>query len=246
MKIGAQLLLAGMLALWPASAHAQALVADLTSHLIAITTGFTGTEVVLFGAVEGDGDVVVVVRGPEAAVTVRRKESVLGIWLNQSAVTFAAVPQYYAVAATRPLSAITSADTLRRQQIGVEHVTLNARGRPTEDLLAAFRPALIDGKITAGLWQRPVGPVTYVGGRLFRTTISLPANVPTGRYQVTTYLFRRGEVVAAQATPLLVSQLGTSAEIAGFAHRDSLLYGSVAVLLAMVAGWGASVLFRRT
>jgi hypothetical protein len=31
-------------------ARAQALVADLTSHLVAITTGFTGTSVVLFGA----------------------------------------------------------------------------------------------------------------------------------------------------------------------------------------------------
>jgi len=246
MRAGGLFLLIGLLALWPGQSRAQALVADLTSHLIAITTGFTGTEVVLFGAVEGEGDVVVVVRGPEAAVTVRRKESVLGIWLNRSAVTFAGVPQYYAVAATRPLSAITSADTLRRQQIGVEHVTLAARGRPTEELLAAFRPALIDGKITAGLWQRPIGPVTYVGNRLFRTTISLPANVPTGRYQVTTYLFRRGDVVAAQATPLLVSQLGASAEIAGFAYRDSLLYGGVAVLLAIMAGWGASVLFRRT
>ena len=36
-------------------AIAASLVADLSSHLIAITTGFTGTEVLLFGAKEGPG-----------------------------------------------------------------------------------------------------------------------------------------------------------------------------------------------
>ena len=49
----------------PAAARAEGLVADLTSHLIAITTGFTGASVVLFGATDGPGNVIVAVRGPE-------------------------------------------------------------------------------------------------------------------------------------------------------------------------------------
>ncbi|HEX7967714.1 MAG TPA: TIGR02186 family protein, partial [Stellaceae bacterium] len=44
---------------------AEPLIADLTSHFIAITTGFTGTNVVLFGATDGSGDVIAIVRGPE-------------------------------------------------------------------------------------------------------------------------------------------------------------------------------------
>ncbi|HEV3177595.1 MAG TPA: TIGR02186 family protein, partial [Stellaceae bacterium] len=65
------LLLLASLGLAAASgpARAQALVADLTNHLVAITTGFTGTSVVLFGATDGNGDVIVVVRGPERDIT---------------------------------------------------------------------------------------------------------------------------------------------------------------------------------
>ena len=37
-------------------ARGDGVVADLSSHLIAITTGFTGASVVLFGATEGRGD----------------------------------------------------------------------------------------------------------------------------------------------------------------------------------------------
>ena len=48
----------------PALVRAEAVVADLSKRLVAITTGFAGTDVLLFGAVQGDGDIVVVVRGP--------------------------------------------------------------------------------------------------------------------------------------------------------------------------------------
>src|SRR6201988_33350 len=88
------------------AARAEGLVADLTSHLIAITTGFTGASVVLFGATDGPGDVVVAVRGPDRQMTVRRKSRVAGIWVNTEKLMFANVPSFYAMVAKRPLKAI--------------------------------------------------------------------------------------------------------------------------------------------
>ena len=41
------------------AAHADALVADLSEHLVKIDLGFTGKKVLLYGAIEGDGKVVV-------------------------------------------------------------------------------------------------------------------------------------------------------------------------------------------
>ena len=58
------------------AARADTLVADLSKRLVAITTGFAGTDVLLFGAIDGEGDVVVVVRGPEKQVTMHRKSRV--------------------------------------------------------------------------------------------------------------------------------------------------------------------------
>ena len=51
-------------------AVADPLVVDLSNHLVAITTGFTGTKVLLFGAVEDEGDVIVTVRGPDQDMVV--------------------------------------------------------------------------------------------------------------------------------------------------------------------------------
>ena len=62
----------------PHQAHAQAvpLVADLSNHPVAITTGFTGTDVLLFGATDGPGDVVIVVSGRNA------DEDAFNRWIN--------------------------------------------------------------------------------------------------------------------------------------------------------------------
>ena len=75
----------------------EPLVADLSDHLIAITTGFTGKELLLFGTISDDGDVVVVVRGPNEEVVVRQKDSVAGIWMNVDGMIFNAVPAFYYV-----------------------------------------------------------------------------------------------------------------------------------------------------
>jgi uncharacterized protein (TIGR02186 family) len=233
----------GALVMAAPAARGQALVADLTNHLIAITTGFTGTEVVLFGAIEGEGDVIVVVRGPESSIEVRRKERTLGVWLNRSDMTFAEVPSFYSIASTRPIEQLARPEVLNRYRIGVEHLALEPID-PT-DQVDQFRQALIRNKQREGLFPTAVGTVTFVGSRLFRTTVAFPANVPTGSYQVSVFLMRNGQVQGAQTTPLLVSQLGLSADIVDFAYRRATLYGLIAVLVAAMAGWLGSVAFRR-
>ncbi|HYM03334.1 MAG TPA: TIGR02186 family protein [Stellaceae bacterium] len=225
---------------------AEPLIADLTSHLIAITTGFTGTNVVLFGATEGEGDVIVVVRGPEREIVVRRKSRVAGIWLNTDEVTFTGAPSYYAVFSNEPLEAMAPPAILALHQIGAANLRLGTleRNRSPEEI-AAFRTALVREQQSQGLFADGVGRVNFLPGhRLFRTNITFPANVPTGTYHVEVLLVRDRKVVSAQTTPLVVSQIGIDAEVNEFAERSALIYGIVAVAGAAMAGWLASLPFR--
>ena len=230
-----------------ATATAQALVADLSSHLIAISTGFVGTEVVLFGAIDGPGDVAVVVTGPKGRVTVRKKESVGGIWMNRQSVAFDQVPSYYAVAVSRPLASLASPAVLTRHGIGVTHLPLMpAVDQAVEAVsLASFRAALIHEKQRDGLYGSSDGQVVFLGQRLFRTTISFPAAVATGAYSVGVFLIRDGDVVSAQTTPLIVNKIGLSAGISEVAQRQPALYGLAAVIGAFVIGWLAGALLGR-
>jgi len=227
------------------SARAQQLVADLSSHLIAITTGFSGTEVVLFGSTDGQGDVAVVVTGPRSNVRVRRKDRIAGIWINRESVLFEQVPSYYVVATNRRLESLAPESVLERHQIGTAHLRLDTSDLVGPLALGDFREALIRNKQRAGQYGLTHGQVTFLGERLFRTNIYFPANVPTGLYNVEVFLIRGGEVVSAQTTPLVVSKVGFSAEVFDFARSQPLTYGVVAVFGAIAAGWLAGAMFRR-
>ena len=103
------LLFAGWLLAATPARPAEDLVADISEHLIAITTGFTGTQVVMFGATEGNGDVVIIVRGPLSDATVRRKGRVACIWVNRESMSFTNVPSYYAMASSKARLAMPQA-----------------------------------------------------------------------------------------------------------------------------------------
>lgn len=236
--------LVALMMFWATPARAEPLVADLTNHLIAITTGFTGASVVLFGAIDGTGDIAVVVRGPDRDVTVRRKSRIAGIWVNSQEVAFANVPSFYFVAASRPLEEIVSPATAAFYHLGLTNLEIKPEEVTPLHIANQFATALAQTQQHARLFPISVAKVSFIGERLFRTTIEFPSNVPTGTYLVQVFLIRDKDVVSGQTTPLVVSKVGIDADVFGFAGRQPALYGAIAVLTAMVAGWLASLPFR--
>lgn len=230
------------------SVRAQDLIADLSSHRVDITTGFTGADLLLFGSVDDTGDIVVTVTGPKQTVTVRRKDRVAGIWMNTRGIDFMDVPNFYAVAASRPLAEIAAREVLERQEIGADHLRfkpLSDKNTATDEELQAFSEALIRQKRAQGLYAETPGNVTVIASKLFRTQVHFPPTLATGVYTAVVYLIRDGRVVHAQTTPLVVEKVGIGAEIYSFAHRRSAIYGLAAIFIAVVAGWFAAAVFRK-
>ena len=225
---------------------AQEVVADLSDHLIAVTTGFSGTKLLLFGAIDGEAaDVIIVVRGPAEQVVVRRKDSLGGIWVNRDNFVFRGVPAFYRLASTQPLEDIATNRILARHGIGLKHVRIiNPVGQNGD--LSEFKSALIRNKQRIGLYPEANGQIALLGNRLFRSDIFFPSNVPTGTYNVTVYLLRDNKVISAQTTPLVVSKIGVGARVFAFAHRHSALYGIAAIAIALFAGWFAGAIFKRS
>ena len=225
---------------------AEELVIDLSEKVVGITTAFAGSSLLLFGATEGEGDVVVAVRGPMVSERVRRKERILGVWINQDETVFEFVPSFYSVAASRPLEDILSGQQRINYQIGVTNLRLRHRGelKLPEDP-RTFREALLRNKQRDGLYGTDVGRVDFIGKRLFRTQIHFPTNVPVGTYRIDVYLARDQAVVNVKKTLLDVRKVGFEAEVYDFAHRHAMAYGVLAILIAAMAGWLAGAVFRK-
>ncbi|MXP62947.1 hypothetical protein E0493_06225 [Roseomonas sp. M0104] len=222
------------------------LVAELSQSRIEITTGFSGTELLVFGATErllgpGGDDVLVVVQSSPEPMVVRRKTRVLGFWINGASARFRHVPGFYLLTGTRPLRAVLPPEEREAKRLGLDNLPLQAAG--TQD--PEFRDALMRLKQGARLWYEDEALMQVSGARLFRARIPLPATTDTGDYQVSVLLVRDGRVVARQELDFGVVRVGAAARIADVATGQPVLYGGICVLLAAFAGWLGSVLFRR-
>jgi uncharacterized protein (TIGR02186 family) len=244
-------LLLAMLAALPARAQPSStplLTADLSTDRVEISTGFTGASVIVFGATENligpqtGEDVVVLAWGPPQPTVVRRKVNVVGFWVNGPAATFPEIPGFYAIAATRPVWDLLPEEARRAGRLGLDALPLRAEGSQAP----AFRAALLDLKQQDGRWQEYAAPVTVAGGRLFSARVSFPDTVQTGDYRIEVLLVRERRIVARQELFLRVERVGSAAWIAGIARNAPLLYGVGCILLAALAGWLGSVLFRRS
>ena len=239
-------LIAGALAGMPGPARADTLVADLSTHLITITSGFSGTDHLLIGAAEDGGDIIVVVRGPAEDIVVRRKSRIGGIWVNRRTVPFDGVPGYYALNASRPIAEIVPEALRAELNLGSEFLELTPPGTVDAATLADFRRALIRNKRGQELFRDEEEAVAFVGDTLFRTRIVFPANAPAGTYSVDVFLFRDQVLIRKQSTPLFITKAGFERAVFELAHQQPAIYGLLAIVIAIAGGWLAAAAFRRT
>jgi uncharacterized protein (TIGR02186 family) len=244
-------------ALCAVPAHAERLVVSLSNQRVAITSIFSGEDLVLFGTIEpdpgktaltGSYDLVVTVDGPRKTFRTRRKARKLGIWVNVDSREFVRVPSYLVVLSNRPVADISNPDTRRRQQIGLDNYLLTQRiGPDLADTVRQdpFRTAFVRLEGQQKLYREIAGAVTFLTPTVFRTAIPLPADVPTGQYGIDVKLFANGTLIARTTSALEVTKAGIEQYVAESAQNHGLLYGLATALMALLTGWIASVVFRR-
>jgi len=244
-RIFGALLLVLLIPSW-AGAQPSDLVARLSTERVGITTAFTGESILVFGSTEeplgpGGDEVIILAHGPSGPFVVRRKVEVLGLWFNGPAARFEDVPVFYAVAGTRPVARLLPEDVLRARGIGLASLPLTSTGARAP----GFRTALRDLKQNAGLWQEDAQPIEIAGSRLFNLRLPLPSTVQPGSYRVEVMLIRARRIVATEHLGFIIERVGTAAEIERIARTQPVLYAILCIVLAALAGWLGSVIFRR-
>lgn len=231
----------------------ETIVSGLSQNRVSITADFDGSEILVYGAVKRDGpapeaagrmEVIITVEGPSAPLTVRRKDRVGGLWINNAAVAVDSAPSFYAVATTGPLTHILSATENLRHGITIDRV-IRAVGITEEaDAADAFVEAMLRVRNAEGRYRLLEGRIELTEETLFRTDVILPANLTEGEYKVRLFLLRGGAVVAAQERLIGVRKEGLERWVFNLSREQPLLYGLLSLLLAVAAGWGASAGFR--
>lgn len=240
-----------------APALSEALIVTLSRPAIAVRSNFAGSQIVIFGGIERDGatvarrgyDIVITIRGPASDTTVRRKDRVMGLWVNRSVQTYSDLPGYYALLSNRPIAEITSPTLQAALGLGARTLvgddTLAGDAGDGSISISSFDAALLAQRAVEGLYIAIPEGVAFLGRNLFRGTAILPANVPIGRYDVTVHLFSGGALLTSEAVDFVVRKAGFEQTVTAVARERPFLYGLSTVALAFFTGWLGSVIFRR-
>lgn len=228
-------------------AHAERLVADLSTPLVSIESNFAGSEIALFGVIERDDQtisrpgpyqIIATVAGPIEDVLVQRKERRFGIWVNGEGHLFTDMPSYYAIYATESARDLLE-DGGRAQELSVHMLGFLSEQREP------FRAALERQRLANGQFRETIGAVDLVTRNFFRALVRLPAIAEAGTYAVRVNLYANDVLLDTHVQTFALRKGGFGAQLWALSRERPFLYGIATVALALFTGYVGGVVFRR-
>lgn len=240
-----------------APVHGEELQIGVSVDTVPVSSSFSGTRIFVFGSIEDpeptatslyEYSVLVTVKGPARDLVVRKKQRVLGVWVNRDSRTYGEVPGFYTIVSANPVQDAAAADVLKKNRLGVSNLDFYLIGQDRQTLMLKdpeFSAALNRIRSDEELFTEQDTGLTFIGKTLFRAAVELPANVPIGEHRVTAHLLLKGEIIDTKTASFTVAKVGFERWIYELAYENGLLYGLMAVLLAISTGWLANVIFRK-
>jgi uncharacterized protein (TIGR02186 family) len=235
------------------AARAETLVTSMSRENVLIQSNFAGERLSLFGVIDREGDertrpgtydVVVTVRGPRGAVTVRRKDLFGPMWLNLDERRYIAIPAFLEVLSNQPLPLIADMPLREELRIGLDaQVPQQIASRAAND--PRFRDALQRLRKSQNLFRESADSVKFISPNAFQAAIELPGTAPLGNYDIDVAVFSKGALVVRSAANFRVAKTAVEQTIATLALEHGILFGIGTAIMALLIGWLASVIFRR-
>ena len=240
------------LTLLAAPLRAEEVVLGLSRDQVSISTNFDGSEIILYGAIKREEpiaqepplQVIVTISGPLEPITVRRKDRILGIWVNADSLNVSAAPSFYAIATSAPWEEVLNEADDLRHTISIPRAIRSVGAWSQVANPQAFINALIRIRMDNGLYVLNEGAVDLKEDTLFNTAIQMPANLTEGEYATRIFLTRGGKVVSHYETSIDVRKVGLERWLFNLSRQQPLAYGLLSLAIAIAAGWGASAAFR--
>ncbi len=229
-----------------AQAAGDGVVADVSSYYVDISPQFTGTRVLLYGAVDIDnGDVILIIKGPRQDFVLDKQERRLGIWLKGETVLYDNAPHFYHIISSSDVDEIASLSAIETYALSLNSLGITGIKNKLEVVGEKVQQNYLRKMQENGLYLQSTERFIWLGKRLFRAELNFPVNVSTGTYILEAYHLRDGYVVSAQALPLFIRKSGLLGFLYAFAYNYGYIHGIVSIILACLMGYLAHWLFGK-
>lgn len=215
---------------------------------IKVSDFYNGSKVKVDIFVPAQGEITVKFAGKPTTIVLERKGRKGIFWLNVDEITLNNAPQAYMLFFSQKLSDMAPKDTIL--SLGLGYDALSRQIGETEGQIA--KPEILSEffrfKEKSKLYHisnellQPENP----SDRLVHYSLLIPVNsaMPVGEYQVTVYFFEDGKCKKQLSDTLTIQKVGFVKFVSGVAMEHAALYGILAILIAVMAGFSIGILFN--
>jgi uncharacterized protein (TIGR02186 family) len=187
------------------------------------------------------------ITGPEEPLVLKKKGKKYGfLWMNVGEVHYEAIPALYLLRSSRKLDEITTGKTLDRLKIGFDALRHQISARSNDGARELFGE-LLKLKERDHLFSSREASVkvnSIATGRHQATgEFLLPAKTPVGDYSVHVFGFQKGEAELIGTARIHLERTPVVSFITSLVANHGLLYGCLAVAVAILAGLSTGYIF---
>jgi uncharacterized protein (TIGR02186 family) len=167
------------------------------------------------------------------------------LWMNVKTLELTHVPALYIVQTSGSLAGLPG-DLKIKTGSDSDYTTIRtvAQFTPEDPEKDQLVKGYISLKEKQGLYAIREDLIQTIKGRIFKSVFFMPSSAPVGIYQFDVFAIKDNAVVAQGATEIWIGKIGIEHWITSFALNHGLLYGILAVAVALVAGIGVGLVFR--
>ena len=220
---------------------------DISDDNIKIETNFIGKEVIIFGILNDDQDTILTIKGPEKNAVIQKKERILGFWFNTKQITYNQIPSIFFIASSNNIEDILPASTIIKEELSFNYLLENKtsqRNFISDVSLDTWKDNFVRIKKSKNLFKEY--SVENIDNKLFQTRIFFPAKSIPGEYKVNVYQIEDNLILNNKEKIITLKKSGIGSQIYNFAHKNAAAYGLFAIIFAVLSGFLAATLFRRS
>jgi uncharacterized protein (TIGR02186 family) len=233
----------------PASAM---LTAKANHDHISIDFFYHGSSVSVRGESDPNTDLVIKITSPEGHQVLKQKGKVGGVlWMNVGQLKFEHTPNFYEVFSTKKLDEMLSREEMEKYTIGYTALQKHVEIVPVanEEEKAKWFDEFVKFKEASKVYTSSAGKITTTttkdGRQEYYILTDWPYQAAPGDYLVTVYAVKNGKIVEKAESKVNVEQVGLVKTLATMAKNKAAFYGILSVGIALGAGFGVGLVFRK-
>ena len=220
---------------------------DISENNIKIETNFIGKEVIIFGILNDNQETIMTIKGPEKNAIIQKKERILGFWFNTKKIIYNEIPSIFFIASSNNIKDILPASSIIKNELSFNYLLENKtsqRNFISDVSLEAWKNNFVRIKKSKNLFKEY--SIEKIDNKLFQTRIFFPAKSIPGEYKVNVYQIKNNLIVNNKEKIITLKKSGVGSQIYNFAHKNAAAYGLFAIIFAVLSGFLAATLFRRS